>query len=299
MVEFSSAAASAKLSASIEAAPRQILEIADLERLFPAGTRVYLPEIRNVPMTVQVEAARRLSRAGLIPVPHVAVRRVESRGALAQRLARLARDGGASEALVIAGDVDQPAGPFSSSMEALATGIFADQGFSTLAVAGHPTGFAHADEEGLLSALSWKNEFAARTGTNMRIVTQFGFDPRRVVAWTRRLERSGNRLPIHVGLAGPAKIGTLLKYAGLCGVGASMSVLRQNADAYAVLATSYSAEAVLGPIDAYIRSEPVSSIAMAHIYPFGGLRRTADWLVSRGTWPLPVEAPAAASDGGI
>jgi len=271
-------------AASIEASPKQVLELADLDRLFPAGTRVYLTDTGTAPAAAQVEAARRLSRAGYVPVPHIPVRRIESREELASRLHRLALDGGATNALVIAGGVPRPAGPFASSMDALATGLFGEHGFTSLAVAGHPEGSPDISEDEIRKALAWKNNFAAKTGTDMRIVTQFSFDPRLVIAWSRRLARSGNQLPIHVGLAGPAKITTLVKYAALCGVGASMSFLRSKGSSLAVLATSYSPEGVLGPIEAHLAEEPGSAIAQVHVYPFGGLRRTAEWLTERGTW---------------
>lgn len=299
MVEAANIAAPAAVSASIEVTPKQLLELADLDTLFPTGTRIYLPDIGTLPPAVMVEAARKVSRAGHVAVPHIPVRRIESRGALASRLARLSQDAGVGEALVIAGDAGHPAGPFAATADALSTGIFADQGIRTIAVAGHPEGNPHATDETLLRALAWKSEFAAKTGAEMRIVTQFSFDSRKVIAWSRRIGRAGIRLPIHVGVAGPAKVATLLKYAGLCGVGASLSVLRRNALSLSVLATTYSPEAMLAPIDAHHAAEPGGPIVQAHIYPFGGLRRTADWLVERGTWLRQPVADPTAADGAV
>ncbi|MDQ0316950.1 methylenetetrahydrofolate reductase [Amorphus orientalis] len=299
MVDLRNSIRPATVAASIEAAPKQVLELADLGSLFPQGTRVYLPDTGNVPLAAQVEAARRVTAAGYVAVPHIPVRRIESRGAMATRLARLSQDAGVREALVIAGDADRPAGPFASTMDALGSGMFADHGITTIAVAGHPEGNPHASEDELERAIVWKNAFAARSGTDMRIVTQFCFDPRRVIAWSRRIARSGNRLPIHVGVAGPAKISTLVKYAGMCGVGASLSVLRQRGMSLSVLATSYSPEATLAPIDAHCAAEPGAAIAQAHIYPFGGLRRTAEWLTARGTWTFgAVEDGTVAAEAG-
>lgn len=178
MVDLRNSIRPATVAASIEAAPKQVLELADLGSLFPQGTRVYLPDTGNVPLAAQVEAARRVTAAGYIAVPHIPVRRIESRGAMATRLARLSQDAGVREALVIAGDADRPAGPFASTMDALGSGMFADHGITTIAVAGHPEGNPHASEDELERAIVWKNAFAARSGTDMRIVTQFCFDPR-------------------------------------------------------------------------------------------------------------------------
>ncbi len=50
-----------------------------------------------------------------------------------------------------------------------------------------------------------KADFAARTDARMRIVTQFGFDGPAFVAWAQGLAAEGVDLPVHLGVAGPAK----------------------------------------------------------------------------------------------
>ena len=101
-------------------------------------------------------------------------------------------------------------------------GAFDRHGFRRLHVAGHPEGNRDIDGDGstraLDAALAWKQAFAERTGAQMAIVTQFAFDAGPVIAWAERL-RDGIGLPIHVGVAGPAKLRTLLRYGYACGVG--------------------------------------------------------------------------------
>ena len=59
-------------------------------------------------------------------------------------------------------------------------------------------------------------------GIGMHLVTQFGFDAAAICKWGRELSPQGVRLPVHIGMAGPAPITKLVKYAMACGVGASL-----------------------------------------------------------------------------
>ena len=61
------------------------------------------------------------------------------------------------------------------------------------------------------------------------ITTQFCFDLRPVIEWLEVLESEQIDLPISLGLAGPTKLQTLIRYAIMCGVGPSISVLKKRA----------------------------------------------------------------------
>src|SRR5207245_2183631 len=95
-------------------------------------------------------------------------------------------------------------------------------------------------EEAAIAALRMKSAWAERSGARMRIVTQFGFDADKFIAWADGLAALGLDLPVHLGVAGPAKITTLLKYAALCGVGNSLNFLKKRSVSLAALATSHS-----------------------------------------------------------
>ncbi|MEW9612526.1 hypothetical protein AB3G45_01420 [Shinella sp. S4-D37] len=85
---------------------------------------------------------------GYIPVPHLAARRIASKGTLEARFGRLAEGAGVTDVLVIGGGVNPPAGPFTSSMDLLETGVLARYGITDLAIAGHPeiiSGWRHDD----------------------------------------------------------------------------------------------------------------------------------------------------------
>jgi methylenetetrahydrofolate reductase (NADPH) len=286
--------APAPLAASIEATAKQLLAMPepDLADLFPAGTRVYLADVGGTPVAATVEASRRLAHAGYRPVPHLAARRIEDRGELAHRLERLVEDGFVEDVLVIAGGVARPAGPFASSMDLLAAGLLEAHGIREIGVAGHPEGSPDIAAAEVERALAWKNDYAARTGSSLRIVTQFSFDARAIAGWCDALDAAGNRLPVHLGIAGPAKVTTLVKYAAICGVGASLSFLKKQASKLSVLATSYSPEAFVAELE---RGPAVAggTVAQLHVFPFGGLEKSGDWLRARGSWPQPAAADAA------
>ena len=270
-----------KLPASIEILPRQTPTTGELAALLPRGTRVYLIDIGSAETDAEMlAAARRLREAGCVPVPHLAARRILSREALEGRIRRLAEEAGVTDVLVIGGGVNPPAGPFASSMDLLETGLLDRYGITDLAVAGHPEGSPDFSEAVAVEALRSKQAFAERTGARLRIVTQFGFDADKALAWAESLSRIGLDVPIHMGVAGPAKITTLIKYGTLCGVGNSLSMLTRHAGSLISLATGYSPETFVAPLE----RQRGGMIAQIHVFPFGGLDKAAAWLRKRGSW---------------
>jgi methylenetetrahydrofolate reductase (NADPH) len=272
-----------RIAASIEATPKQIVECDALSDLFPAGTRVYLTDV-GTPFGELAIAARRLTEAGYRPVPHFAARRITSRTELLHRLEVLTGEAGVKDVMVIAGSVKNPAGPYASSLDLLRTGLFDAHQIGQIGVAGHPEGSPDIAPAAVASALAEKNELARNSDADFHIVTQFGFDPDRSIAWAEELRQAGNTLPIHVGVAGPARISTLVKYAAICGVGPSLDFLKKRASSLVALATSHSPEGVVAPLEAHVAANPHVPIRQLHVFPFGGLHKSAEWLFERGSW---------------
>lgn len=273
-----------RIDASIEATPKQVLEGDRLDGLFPKGTRVYLTDVGSTTVAEFARAAAILAEAGYTPVPHLPARRIAGEADLRERLRLLTGEAGVSDVLIIAGSVDRPAGDLLSTMDVLNTGLISEFGIRTIGVAGHPEGSPDISAADVARAVAEKNAYASATGVDMRIVTQFGFDPQRYIAWAYELAAAGNRLPIHVGVSGPARITTLLKYAALCGVGPSLDFLKKRATSVMALAAGFSPEAVVGPIEEHLSEHPGCPIAQLHVFPFGGLRKSAEWLAERGSW---------------
>ena len=48
---------------------------------------------------------------------------------------------------------------------------------------------------------------------------------------------------------------------------------------------------VVGPIERHVSRAPATPIRQIHVFPFGGLKKSSEWLVERGSWSL-AAAPA-------
>ncbi|MEF2552997.1 methylenetetrahydrofolate reductase [Aurantimonas sp. A2-1-M11] len=273
------------IPASIEVAPRQALESLDLPGLFPSGTKTYLCDVGVDTVKDFVRAVRRISDLGYAPVPHVPARRLRSHDELRDRIRAYAEEGGASDVLIIGGGLTRPAGPYNSTMEILSTGILDRYGFRDIGVAGHPEGSPDFSAATADEALRLKRDFGRRSGARLRIVTQFGFDAAVSLRWAQAVQAAGIDLPIHLGVAGPAKIATLIRFAAVCGVGNSISFLKKRPSALTALATTHSPESVAGPVERCWADTPDTLLRQMHVFPFGGITATAEWLYGRGSWP--------------
>ncbi|WP_299814768.1 methylenetetrahydrofolate reductase [uncultured Roseibium sp.] len=275
--------ATGRLAASTEMSPRQVVEKTELLAYIPAGTQVYVTDLGNAPEDMIVAAARTLSENNLIAVPHMAARRYPSFEAFETRIKRLTREAGVTEVLAIAGEAETP-GPLTSSVDMLESGLFDRLGIRKIAVAGHPEGAPDISPEVIRSFLSRKHEIAVNSDAEFRIVTQFGFDPHRVSLWLDELRAWGNRFPVHVGVAGPAKMTTLLKYAAFAGVENSLNFLKKRGGAVVSMLAGYDPETMVDPLEIRLVSQPECQLAQIHVYPFGGIEKTSNWLCDRKSW---------------
>lgn len=276
-----------KVAASIEVSPHQAMESPELVVLIPAGVRVYITDVGTDPVETITKGAARLNEIGLVAVPHFAARRLGSRDALETRVKMLAEEAGVRDVLVIGGGLDEPAGAFASTMAVLETGLFDRYGIQHIGIAGHPEGSPDFSQDAAEEALRLKQAFAARTDANMRIVTQFGFDAERFIGWADGLEQSGIHLPVHLGVAGPAKLTTLAKYAVMCGVGASLQFIKKRAASVATMVKGFDPEEVVEPIEAHINTSRATPIEQIHVFAFGGIKKASRWLTARGSWAEP------------
>lgn len=259
-----------------------------LAHRLPAGMPVYVAHTPKSSVEDVVRVAIRVQTVGFRASPHLVARRLPSERALRDTLARL-REHGIEQALLVAGDLDHPVGPFKSTLDVIATGALEESGLKRIGVAGHPEGHPAISPAELLASLRAKQDFAARTGIAVHVVTQFGFNPEGVCAWDRMLTQEGITLPVHAGLAGPTPLSKLLRFAVQCGIGTSMSSLVKNPSAVATL-TGLAAgpdEMLLGLVRGCARHAG-SRLAQPHVYSFGGALATADWLraVMQGAFDL-------------
>ena len=265
---------------SIEVNPSQakVLDAA-VERL-DRGTEVFLPWIPGANPMAAVAPAARLRRADLIPVPHVGARHVENAAQLGQFAARLTGEAGVDRILMIGGDRAQPAGPYDSSLAVMQTSVFQKAGITRVAVAGFPEGNPNISGATLDQALAAKLRFALEAGLQLSIVTQFCFKADPIVAWLRRVRNRGIEIPVRVGLAGPAGLITLARYAVRCGIGNSLHVLTEH-PSFAKLLTEKGPEPIMRELATSLWGENGAqplNVAGLHFYVFGGFNKTIDWI---------------------
>lgn len=248
-------------------------------RLDP-GTEVFLTWIPGTNPMETIVPAGKLRKAGLFPSPHIGARHVESAKQLEEFATRLAGDG-VDRVLIIGGDRDKPAGPFDSSLAVMQSGILQKAGITRIAIGAFPEGNPAIPDALLIPALPAKVNFAKSNGLQTQIVTQFCFDAEPIIKWLHLIRSQGIDLPIRVGLAGPASIISLTRYALKCGVGNSIKVLTEK-PAFAKLLVDKGPEPIIrdvatgiGPADG---GKLPLGIAGLHFFVFGGFNKTVDWI---------------------
>jgi methylenetetrahydrofolate reductase (NADPH) len=297
-----SAHPSARLAARLSAASVEIssrgLQIAELRDHFAAGTDVTITFLPGDNYRHNVETAAALRRAGYNPVPHIAAREMTSREMLADFLARSRGEADVSRVLLVAGDVAAAKGPLKSTRDVAASGLLEAQGIPSISVAGYPEGHPYLELPDALDGLKAWRDWGRQTATRVDVVTQFCFESTPILQWIGALDKAGIDLPIIVGLAGPATPATLTKFALRCGIGNSMRALRAQIGRFGRLLTD------TGPDDVVrgLRSAPAAAIDVItgfHLFPFGGLRKAANWLREYDHDAHPPAERAAACHAGL
>jgi len=244
----------------------------------PGGMVMYVAHTPKASVEDVVRVAVKAQSVGFRASPHIVARRLPSEEGLKEALRRLS-DAGVEQVLLVAGDLERPLGKFTSTLQVLDTGLLETSAIKRIGVAGHPEGHKSIGPEEQLAALRYKQAFGARTGIEVHIVTQFGFNPEAICAWDQRMTEQGIALPVHVGIAGPTPPHKLIKFALQCGVGASLHSFAKNLGSMASLArlATTADEMLLGLIRG--RAEYSGSrLVQPHFYAFGGTLATATWL---------------------
>ena len=269
---------------SIEVMPRTAEKVESFRDILPEGTRVYIAHIDGTPIEDMVATAKRLNAEGFPVMPHFPARIIKDRATLQDWVARYKGEADVKQGLLLAGGVPQPVGDFHTSMQLLESGAF--DGFERLHVAGHPEGNKDIDPDGsdrmVMEAARWKSAFAERTDAKMAMATQFCFEADPVIAWVDRLKAEGINLPVHIGVAGPAKLQTLIKFAIACGVGPSLRVLQKRAMDVTKLLLPYEPTEFVGALAAHKAKNPDFGIESVHFFPLGGIKTNATWTTENG-----------------
>lgn len=260
------------LEVSAKAMPALRAEAARIAR----GTTISIPYLPSEDDDARLAAARTVRELGFEPMPHVSARRIGSQAALQRFIDRAVTEAGVAQCLLIAGDPPTPAGPFADSAAILDTGMLERAGIKVVAVGGHPEGHPAMNAAERWQVLERKCRSIEARGMAPVIITQFAFDADIVLAWLDTLRGHGITHPVLVGVPGPASIARLVRYAAMCGVGASASMLaRYGISIGRLLGTAgpdvFVDRLVEGLTEAH---GPVSP----HLFPFGGIAPSMAWV---------------------
>lgn len=271
---------------SIEVMPRTAGKIDDFRDLLPKGTRVYVAHIEGTPIEEMVATAKRLSDEGYVAMPHFPARIIKDQSVLSDWISRYQNEAGVKQALLLAGGLDKSSGDYQDSMQLVETGLFDKAGFTHLHFAGHPEVNKDIDPNGgranVNEALSWKQAFSKRTDANVALATQFCFDSKPVIEWANDLAARGIDIPVHIGIAGPAKLQTMIKFALACGVGPSLRVLQRRAKDVTKLLLPFEPTDILSELADHKAANPDFNIAKVHFFPLGGIKTNATWAMNNG-----------------
>jgi methylenetetrahydrofolate reductase (NADPH) len=282
-------------SASVEVSSRGH-QLSELRDHFSPGTEVTITFLPGDNYRHNIETAVALRRAGFNPVPHIAAREMPSREALDDFLARARGEADVARILLIAGDVAAAKGPFKSSFDVRTSGLIEARGIARVSVAGHPEGHPYLGMDATFGALEAWRDWGQQTKIRVDVVTQFCFESAPILGWIGELDVRGIALPVIVGLAGPATPATLTKFALRCGIGNSIRSLRSQIGRFGRLLTDTRPDEVMRGLES-APGEATASIAGFHLFPFGGLRKAAEWLRNYRAETLGQMAQAAPRTG--
>jgi hypothetical protein len=114
-------------------------------------------------------------------------------------------------------------------------------------------------------------------GHDFAVVTQFSFDAEPVFAWLEQVRKAGIVALVRVGVPGPASVKRLLAFAARCGVGASTKVMKKYGLSLTKLLSKAGPDQLIQEYATGLDPARHGEVLM-HIYPFGGLRATAEWV---------------------
>ena len=262
---------------SIEVTPGAARNIGDFRAHLRPGTWVYVTALPGSDFAEVIDTCKRLTEEGMTPVPHFVARGISSRADLEENLAKITSEAGVRRVLSIAGANKKPLGEFENSMQMLDTGLFDKYGIESIGLAGHPEWSPDMTRDAQKEAGLWKNDFAGRSDASLYLVTQFVFDAQPLIDWLIRIKAGGNKLPVVVGIPGLASLKSLIGHAKACGVGPSMTVLMKQARNIHKLMSLTAPDQLILDLATYANKNPDCGIAGVHLYPFGGLSRSAKW----------------------
>ncbi|GLT01559.1 methylenetetrahydrofolate reductase [Sphingobium jiangsuense] len=261
---------------SLEITAKDVESLREAAPMIAPETPIAVTFLPGEEAPARIAATKAVRELGFEPMPHFSARRIRSHEEFQSYLSAVVNEAGVRRCFVIAGDPEQPEGPFEDSSALIATGAFERAGIRAIGIGGHPEGHPNMTEAQCWEVLERKCADIAARGMAPLIVTQFGFDTDRFLAWLRELRARGIEHPVRIGVPGPAGIKTLLRFAARCGVGASASVMAKYGISLTRLIGTAGPDKLVDRLATDFGSE--HGRVRLHFYPFGGLVRTVEWI---------------------
>lgn len=241
------------------------------------GKKIYISHLPKQSWSETELACRAVRDAGFDPVPHIPARLLPDSASLDRLLGELVRSAQVREVLLIAGDYPRALGPYATVVDVLNSGLLDRHGLRRVSLAGHPEGHPRVSLDEIRRAECEKSTLAQEAGLEVTLLTQFFFESAPFLKWAHELRSRGVAARIVGGLAGPASIATLFRFAMRCGVGPSIRALGARPSSLMKLAADHGPEPVFRDLaSAYGRNR--TDFDGIHLFCFGGFLRTCEWL---------------------
>ncbi|MGW1131666.1 methylenetetrahydrofolate reductase [Streptomyces griseoluteus] len=262
---------------SLEMTGKDVPRLEEARASLDGGTRINVTYLAGEDAGMRLAAARSVREHGFVPVPHLSARRLRSSAELERFLGGLAEAGAVDNVFVVGGDPARPEGPYEDALSVIRGGLLHRYGVRHVGICGYPEGHPAIGDDALWSALTGKAAAIAEAGLAGEVITQFGFDAEAVLTWLEALRERGVRLPVRVGVPGPAGVRRLLGYATRFGVGTGASVARKYGLSLTNLMGTAGPDRFLDDLAGGYDPSRHGAVGL-HFYTFGGLRTTAEWI---------------------
>lgn len=264
---------------SIEIGASELESLTRSAHLLPENTEVFLNVLPRDGIEERIRLCKQVKSIGLRPVPHIAARKLAEKHEVQQTLDKFMQQAGATDFLIVAGDYSQPAGEIADAVEFIQLIKPGDSRVRRIGITGYPEGHPEITEAKLDEALKDKITVLRSLGIEPFVVTQFSFNADAIVGWCKRLHSRYPDIQIKVGVPGPAKLTTLIRFAQRCGVRSSMKKLKGLP-----VSSSLKLMQRVPPLNQALAvgnyKNEQNDNATIHLFTFGGLEASLEWIRS-------------------
>tara|TARA_Y100000590_G_scaffold236550_1_gene266293 strand:+ start:1992 stop:2891 length:900 start_codon:yes stop_codon:yes gene_type:complete len=262
---------------TIETTPNIYEKYGNLKEFLPYSRDVYITYLPEEDSQRVIKTAKMINEEGLNAIPHLPARSIKDYQTLENYIAKLSEYAGCKRILIIGGG-GKKVGSINSSLEILNSNLLSKYNFEYIGLAGHPEGHPDISKKELDNAIIEKNKFSKNSNFKIYLVTQFFFEANAFKLWEKHLNLIGNKLDIHAGIPGPANLKILLSFAKSCGIGNSINFLSKQIFNIRKLATTKTPDKLIADLAEYKINNPASRLKKLHLYPFGGMKKTSQWM---------------------